>query len=129
ECLYRKGGKIYARLRVNRKLTWRSTETNEPKDARAWLKKWRNDEWLLRNGIEPRGIVLQRERVTAGELIDAYIEAGCPTKKMQAKSPTTVKNEKFFLSPVRSYFGNKPAACVALADCDKYRDWRLSGGY
>jgi len=63
ECLYRKGVTIYARLRVNGKKTWRSTGTSEPREARAWLKKWRNDDWLLKNGIEPKGVVLQRQRV------------------------------------------------------------------
>jgi hypothetical protein len=53
ECLYRKGGAIYARVRVNSRLTWRSTETSEPREARQWLKKWRHDGWLMENGIEP----------------------------------------------------------------------------
>src|SRR5438874_835526 len=38
ECLYWKGGKIVARVRVGGKQTWRSTGTSEPSDARAWLK-------------------------------------------------------------------------------------------
>src|SRR2546425_6938639 len=128
ESLYRKGGKIYARLRVNGKATWRSTGTSEPREARAWLKKWRNDEWLLKNGIEPKGVVLQRQRVTVREVVDAYLKAGCPTRKMRPKSPCTVKNEKYFLNPALAYFGNMPAASLSLADCDKYLDWRTSGG-
>jgi integrase len=63
------------------------------------------------------------------ELIDEYIAAGCPTRKMQAKAARTVKNEKFFLTPIRAYFGDKPAATVTMGDCDKYRSWRFSGGY
>jgi len=129
DCLYRKGDVVYARVRLNGKATWRSTGTNLPKEARAWLKKWREEGWMLRNGFEPKCVVLRRERATVGELIDTYVEAGCPTKKMQPKSPVTVRNERFFLSPVKAYFGSKPAGCITLADCDKYRDWRLSGGY
>lgn len=129
ECLYRKGGTIYARLRVNGKLTWRSTGTGEPREARQWLKKWRNDDWLLKNGIEPKGVVLQRERVTVKEVVDAYLKAGCPTRKMRPKSPFTVKNEKYFLNAVIAYFGQMPAAALSLADCDKYLEWRTSGGY
>jgi integrase len=128
ECLYRKGGAIYARLRVNGKLTWRSTGTSEPREARAWLKKWRNDGWLLKNGIEPKGIVLHRTRVTVGELIDAYVAAGMPTRKMRVKRPATIKSEQTCLKPIRQYFGNKQAAALALADCDNYKEWRLSGG-
>ena len=129
ESIYRKGGTIYARVRVNGRLTWRSTETNEPAKARKWLGKWRNEEWTVKNGFELQGVVLHRQRVTVRELVDEYIAAGCPTRKMQPKSPATIRNEQFFLSPVRSYFGDKIASSVTLADCDKYRDWRLSGGY
>lgn len=129
ECLYRKGGAIYARLRVNGKATWRSTGTSEPREARAWLKKWRNDGWLMKNGIEPKGVVLQRERVTIREIVDAYLKAGCPTRKMRSKSQFTLKNEKYFLNPVLGYFGAMPAASLTVGDCDKYLDWRTSGGY
>lgn len=128
-CLYRRGGTIYARVRMNGRLTWRSTETNEPKDARAWLKKWRQGIWCERNGFEEQGVLLHRKRVSVAALIDEYVTAGCPTRKMQAKAASTVRNEKFFLCPIRVYFGDKPAASVTMGDCDKYRDWRFSGGY
>src|SRR5690349_10056320 len=64
ECLYRKGTTIYARVRVNGKLTWKSTETNEPAKARKWLAKWRNEEWMVKNGFELQGVALHRQRVT-----------------------------------------------------------------
>ena len=128
-CLYRKGGAIYARVRCNGKLTWRSTGTSEPREARQWLKKWKNDGWLLKNGIEVKGVVLQRQRTTVQEIVDAYLKAGCPTRKMRSKSPCTVKNEKYFFHPALAYFGQMPAAALTLGDCDKYLDWRTSGGY
>ncbi|HLX95942.1 MAG TPA: tyrosine-type recombinase/integrase [Verrucomicrobiae bacterium] len=129
ESIYRKGGTIYARVRINGRLTWRSTETNEPAKARKWLAKWRNEEWTVKNGFELQGVALHRQRVTVRELVAEYLAAGCPTRKMRSKSPATVRNEQFFLNPVRAYFGDKIASSVTLADCDKYRDWRLSGGY
>jgi hypothetical protein len=129
ECLYWKGDKIVARVRVNGKQTWRSTETDEPAKARQWIKKWREQEWMLRNGIQPKGVVLQRSRVTAGDLIDDYIKAGFPTRKMRKKTEATITNEQACLRVVRAYFGNLPASSLTLADCDKFRDWRLSGGY
>lgn len=129
ECLYWKGGKIVARVRVNGKLTWRSTETDEPAKARKWLKKWREEEWLLRSGIEPKGVVLHRCRVPVGELIEEYVNAGFPTRKMRNKTAATITSERACLKVVRAYFGNVPASALTLADCDKFRDWRLSGGY
>jgi integrase len=129
ECLYRKGGTIYARVRLNGKLNWRSTGTDNPAEARAWLKKWKSEEWMERHGIEAKGVVLHRQRVTVGELIDAYINAGMPTRKMRPKRSATIKNELACLKPLRMNFGNKQAAAVTLADCDGYRDWRLSGGF
>ena len=44
ESLYRKGDAIYARVRINGRLTWRSTGSNEPREARQWLKKWKTEE-------------------------------------------------------------------------------------
>lgn len=129
KCLYWKGGKIVARVRVNGKPTWRGTGTNDPAEARRWLKKWQSEEWMEDNGFEPTGVVLHRERFTVGELIDAYIEAGMPTRKMRPKRPATIKTEKTCLKVLRSYFGGMQAASVALGDCDKFRDWRLAGGY
>lgn len=129
ECLYRKGSVIYARVRLNGKLNWRTTGTNDPADARKWLKKWRHDGWLIASGIEPKGVVLQRKRVIVQEIINAYVKAGFPTRKMRSKSPFTVKNEKYFVNPVLGYFGQMPAASLAMGDCDRYLDWRTSGGY
>lgn len=129
ESLYWKGGKIVARVRVNGKLTWRSTETNEAPKARQWLKKWREEEWQLRNGIQPKGVNLHRTRVTVSELIEEYVKAGFPTRKMRRKTEATITNEKACLRVITAYFGNRTASGVALVDCDKYRDWRLCGGY
>lgn len=127
--LYRKGRTIFARVRVNGKPTWRSTGTDIPAEARKWLKKWKNEEWMERHGFETKGVILHRKRVTVGELIDQYVAAGCPTKKMQPKSAATLRNETYFLRPVAAYFGNIIASSLTMADCDKYRDWRMSGGY
>jgi len=129
KCLYRKGAVIYARVPFNGKLAWRSTETNELSKAQKWLAKWRHEEWALNTGIELQGVVLHQRRVTVQEVVDAYLKAGCPTRKMQQKSPRTVKNELYCFKPVLAYFGNMPAASLTVADCDKYLDWRTSGGY
>ena len=129
ECLYRKGGSIVAHIRVNGKRTWRSTGTDNPAEARKWLQKWRGEEWMQEHGIEAKGVVLHRQRVTVSELIDAYIAAGMPTRKMRPKRSATIAGEQGCLRPVQMYFGSKQAAAVALADCDRYRDWRISGGF
>jgi integrase len=128
-CLYRKGAVIYARVPVSGKLAWKSTETNDLPKALKWLTKWKHEEWALNTGIELPGVVLHRQRTVVRELVDRYTAAGFPTRKMQSKSPATIRNEEFFLNPIRAYFGDKVASAVTHADCDKYRDWRLSGGY
>jgi len=129
ESLYWKGGKIVARVRVNGKATWRSTGTDNPAEARKWLKKWKSEEWMQEHGFEAKGVILHRKQVKVGELIDDYSEAGCPARKGHSKAAGTIQREKCFLSPVRVYFSDKIASAVALGDCDKYRAWRLSGGY
>jgi integrase len=129
ESLYWKGGSIVARVRVNGKPTWRSTGTSNPAEARAWLKKWKSEVFMLASGIEPKGVVLHRQRVTVGELIEAYVADGMRTRKGRPKRPATIQNEQACLKPLRKYFGDKQAAAITLADCDSYRDWRISGGF
>jgi hypothetical protein len=116
QSLYWKGDVIVARVRVNGKPTWRSTGTNNPAEARAWLKKWKSEVFMLASGIEPKGVVLHRARVTAGEMMDAYVAAGQPTRKMRAKRPSTIECEKICLKPLRMFFGNKQVAALTLAD-------------
>jgi len=129
ESLYRRGGAIFARVRVNRRRTYRSTGTREPREARAWLRKWKQETFLLNCGIEPRGITLHRERVSAGEVLDLYDKAGCPTRSMQEKAAYTVRGERYAMNPLRAYFRDLPITALTLADCDKYLEWRNSGGY
>ena len=128
-CLYSDGGNILARVRVNGKQTWRSTGTDNPAEARKWLKKWRSEVWMEAHGIEAKGVVLHRQRVTIGELIDTYVAAGMPTRKMRPKRAATLTNERACLKPLRMYFGSKQAAAVVLGDCDRYKEWRVSGGF
>lgn len=127
--LYWKGRKIVARVRVNGKPTWRSTATDNPAEARKWFSKWKSEEFMEKHGIEAKGVVLHRQRVAVGELIDAYVAAGMPTRKIRPKRPATITNEKPCLKLVWAFFGNMQAAALTLADCDRFRDWRVSGGF
>jgi len=127
--LYRRNDKIYARVFVDGKRTFRCTDTDDPVVARKVLKKVRDDEVLKRHGIEPKIVALARNRLTVGKVLDTYVAAGCPTKKMLPKSPATVRNELKNLNMLRAYFAERPAVTLTVADCDKYRDWRNAGGY
>jgi integrase len=129
ESLYWKGDSIVARVRVNGKPTWRSTGTSNSAEARAWLKKWKSEVFMFASGIEPKGVVLHRQRVTVGELMDSYVTDGMRTRKGRAKLPATMQGELWCFKPLREHFGGKQAATITLADCDSYRDWRTSGGF
>ena len=48
-------------------------------------------------------------------MIDAYVEAGMPTRKMRPKQLATITNETAWLKPARACFGNGQAAAVTLA--------------
>ena len=127
--LYRRGGMIFARVTVDGKRTFRSTGTNDPTAARTVLKEWRKQPVLREHGIEPKVAALERRHLTVGEVLDAYVVAGCPTRKMRLKSARTVVGELSFLKPIREFFGHRPAVSLTLADADAYRDWRNGGGY
>ena len=100
----RKGQTVYVRLRINGKLTWRSTGTSRLAQARKWREKWDNEQWNEKHGIESKGVTLQQSRVTVGELIDDYLEAGCPIirkRSLKPKSQRTIRGEKYCFHPVQ----------------------------
>ena len=127
--LYRRNGFIFARVRENGKRTWRGTGTNDLTTARKILKKWGEEQVLQRHGIETAEVALKRNRLTVAKVLDEYAAADCPTRKLQPKSPATVRNELAALNPVRRYFGERVAVTLKMSDCDLYRDWRNTGGY
>lgn len=127
--LYRRNGLIYARVTADGKPTWRGTGTDNLTTARKVFKKWREDQVLRINGIEPPEAALARNRLTVDEVLKAYVAAGCPTPKMKPKAPLTLVRETMAMRPVRDYFAQRPAVTLTLGDCDAYREWRKAGGY
>ena len=127
-----KGQRIYVRIRVNGKLTWRSTGTNKLAQARKWREKWDNERWNLKHGIESRGVVLQQSRMTVNQMIDEYVAAGQPIifkRALKPKSARTIRGETYCFNPIRDFFGHMLAGNLGLPECDRYCDWRNSGGY
>lgn len=129
DCLYRRGGKIVARVRLNGKATWRSCDTSDPKQARLWLKKFRTEKFCQRSGVELPGQSLLRQRVTVAKIVADYIKEGCPTRTMQPKKPRTVECEEWGLERIVAKLGDTPAAALTLQDADEYKKWRTARGY
>jgi integrase len=152
--LARKGGRIYCRVRVAGKWTWRSTETNELTLAKLWQQDWAKVQWLAKQGyvaqsplspasrngsaattttgIQPDGATQSTQIATVNELLDCYVEAKHPTvkkRKLKRKSARSIENETYALAQLRQYFGKKVAAQLTLGDCDTFHAWRLGGGY
>jgi len=127
--LYRRNGLIYARVREDGKRTWRGTGTGNLVRARKILQKWKDEQVLKAHGLETAQAALARNRLTVSQVLDGYVEAGCPTPKMKEKSPKTLPRELANMKPLRVYFGHRAAQSLKLTDCDEYRDWRNSKGY
>ena len=127
--LYKRSGLIYCRVWVEGKRTFRCTGTDDPATARKILKGWENDLVLQEHGIETRAMVLERNRLSVGRVLKEYEEAGCPDRKMRAKSPVTVQQERKHVLRLAAFFGEKAAISLNLKDCDAYREWRAKGGY
>lgn len=130
-CLYRKseGGTIYLRVRQGGKRLMRSTETTNPAQARQFHQRWRDEERAKKYGQTLPGPSIQEKCLSVGTLINEYVNAGYPTKKMKKKAPATIDKERLLLRPLREFFGDKNPATLTLADCDAYREWRNGGGY
>jgi len=131
ECLYRKcaGGTIYLRAQRNGKRALRSTKTKDPVQAKKFLQRWRHEEWTGRYGGILPGLQVQERLLTVRDLIDDYVQAGHPTKKMARKASDTIKKEVKLLQPLTEWWGPKNPTALTLADCDAYRDWRNAGGF
>lgn len=107
----------------------RSTETTNPTKARQFLQRWKDEERAKKYGQTLPGPSIQEKCLLIGTLIDEYVNAEHPTKKMKRKAPATIDKEKSYLRPLRDFFGSRNPAAITLADCDAYRTWRNSGGY
>ena len=129
DCIYRRGGKIVARVRINGKATWRSCDTNDPKEARLWLRKFRTEKFCQRSGVELPGQSLLRQRLTVAKIVADYIAEKCPTRTMQPKKPRTMVMEKWGLERIVARLGDVPAAALTFKDADDYKAWRCSKGF
>lgn len=132
DCLARKGGRIYARVELNGKRSWRSTKTNKLSQAQRWLERWKSEAWNERHGIEAATGTLKQKRVPVSLLISEYIAAGHPIirkRSLKPKAGVSIMNEKFALKPISEYFWKFDATQLSLADCDRYFQWRISGGF
>lgn len=131
--LARKEKRIYARVKVNRRYTWLSTKTNVPSLARRWKDHWDKRQWARTSGLLPEEDAARRtNKTTFNQLADLYEQAGRPIVRKRAlrpKSPRSIRNETYYIRPLREYFGDRLAADVTLADCDLYHAWRISGSY
>jgi integrase len=129
--LYRRGpqGNIYARVKVDGKRMWRSTDTDDPATARSAFKEWRNQQVLRNHGVEPPVAALERKRLTVNQAIDNYVAAKFMDRRMRPKRPSTVETETKCIQRLRPFFGHRAAVGLRPADCDDYRHWRMSGGY
>jgi len=127
--LYRRSDLIYCRVWVEGRRTFRCTGTNDPTTARRILKEWENNLVLQEHGIETRAMVLERNRLSVGQVLNDYVAAGLPDRKMRTKTVATVEQESKNVPRLAAFFGEKAAISLTLKDCDAYRQWRTNGGY
>lgn len=148
------GSRIYARVCVDEKWTWKSTETDDLELAVKWKADWDRKQWLRKQGFveiepvsKPTGIGLMANQknhqpkitaqsttsgLTTDQVIDTYVAACHPIikkRRIRPKAPKSIENERRCFSPIRVFFGTKNPALLTLADCDAYHVWRNSGGY
>jgi integrase len=148
--LARKGNLIYARIKLGKKWTWRSTKTNDAELARLWKANWDKKSWLENQGFvqkEPESqlqkLPSQEEKahpkensppkeVSVNDILDSYVKEGHPTVKkgkIRRKAQRTIENETYIIPRLRQHFGEMIAETVSLGDCAKYEEWRRNGGY
>lgn len=62
---------------------------------------------------------------TVAELVRAYLDAGCPDRRLMPRGEEFCKGEKTRLNHVVAWFGNMPAAEVRISHTHDYHRWRL----
>lgn len=149
------GTRIYARVQVDGRWTWRTTETDDLELARKWKENWDRKHWLEKQGFiskeQPPVTDSEVPKVKSGneasateqtppstslitcdDILNNYVAAGHPTvkkRKLKPKSPRSIQNEEYSLPVLRIYFGKKIGEQLTLGDCDRFRSWRNTGGY
>ncbi len=150
------GTRIFAKLFLDGRWTWRTTKTDKLELARKWKENWDENRRIqkLVHVAEDSSMTacLQNQKTNGNDdtlgsehensskppplivdqILDNYVAAGQPTvkkRKLKPKSPTSIRNEQYSLHPLRIYFGRKIGERLTLADCDGYHAWRNQGGY
>jgi hypothetical protein len=139
-----RGTRIFAKLFLDGRWTWRSTKTDNPELARKWKENWDENRRIpkLVHIAEDSSMksCLQNQKTnendnTSGsehgnsskslqlivdQILDNYVAVGHPTikkRRLKPKSPRSVRNEQYSLPPLRIYFGKKIGERLTLGDC------------
>lgn len=68
--------------------------------------------------------VSERATLTVGQLLDEYLEAGCPDRRLRPRAGRALREERRILALARRWWAPKGARSVNAADCDEFVAWR-----
>jgi len=124
--LYRhnKTGTMYERPWIAGRRTWRSLETSREKTARDEMARRRHTDLASRTGsvISPYA---RPASTKIGEIIQAYIKAGCPDRLRNERDPGTKQNQLRHCANLLDHLGRIDVEDITLRLMDEYCDRRV----
>src|SRR4030095_9274125 len=101
-------GRLWARPWANGKSTWRLLPSNTIKYGRQEFEAIRRE-----IGREQIGLAT-RVKVSVTDLIEEYLAAGCPNRRLEPRPEAFVARERLKLAWIKDYFGTHAADSVRL---------------
>lgn len=109
----------YCRFQVNGEDVRRNTGQTTKAEAEKWAKQLAV---ALRSkrAKEALAATAQRQRESVAGIIDRYLEAGCPDRRLTPREGDSFDEQKRNLINCRRHLGSKSAELITLADFDDY---------
>lgn len=125
EGIYREddSGHLYERPWVHGRRTWRRLASITIKTARAEISARRADHGRAKLDLAEDPYA-PKTATSVGQILDAYVAAGCPDARRQQREGRQLDQEKWRCNNLMKWWANRPAS-VTAKDVDAYAEQRM----
>lgn len=122
--VYQSDSGFFVRVTVKGARTWRKLAAKKAKEAIREGQALFSQISQAKHGLAKDPFA--SPTCSVGSLIQQYLEADCPDKRMHPRPAQFCKQEKQRLARVTEYFGKWPATELRIKDLHGYKDWRAA---